>query len=123
MRLPRKVITGICQVLVGMLLFTQAAFAARPCVEAGMSAASALAASDEHECCETSVTEINLCVMQCTDSDKLSAHVPLVVPAAPSDPVLKLAVQHTPRTRWAQAALGTAARDPPKTIRFCSLLI
>lgn len=123
MRGHRRLTTSICQVLIGMLLFTQAAFAARPCVEAGMSAASALAASDGHGCCETSVSEVNLCVMKCTDGDKVSAHTPFPVLSAPSEPVLTVAMQDAGGATWSTSSRGNSAHDPPKTVRFCSFLI
>lgn len=105
-----------------MLLFTQAAFAVRPCVDADMSAASALAASEEHGC-ETSVSEVNLCVMKCTDSDKVSAHTPFPVLSAPSEPVLTVARQGAGDATWNTFSRGDSAHDPPKTVRFCSFLI
>ena len=83
MRVHRKLTAAICQVLIGLLLFAQAAFATGPCVEGGMSAAAAVAAAtaaEEHDCCETSVSEANLCVSKCTDGDKVSAHTPLLLP-------------------------------------------
>lgn len=123
MRAHRKLTAAICQVLIGLLLFTQAAFATRPCMDAAMSAASALAAADEHDCCETSVSEANLCVMKCTDGDKVSAHMELLVPLAADQPVLTLAALDDAGARFHRPALDTPARDPPKTIRFCSFLI
>lgn len=119
----RKIASPNCWLLIGMLLFAQAAFAARPCVQAGMSAASALAANEDHGCCETSVTEVNLCVMKCTDSDKVSAHTPLLVPPPASEPFLTVAMQDSGRAAWNGSSRGNSSHDPPKTIRFCSFLI
>lgn len=105
-----------------MLLFTQAAFASRPCVDAGMSAASALAADKDHGC-ETAVSEVNLCVMECTDGDKVSAHAPLLIPPAATHAVLTLAVSDSTHLRRGRPGLQIATHDPPKTLRFCSFLI
>ena len=123
MRVHRRLTAAICQVLIGLLLFTQAAFATRPCMDASMSAASAIAAADEHSCCETVVSEANLCVMKCTDGDKVSAHMELVIPLPTDQPVLILAALNDAGARRSRPALDTAAHDPPKTIRFCSFLI
>lgn len=106
-----------------MLLFTQAAFAARPCVQAGMSAASAMAADKDGESGETSMSRANVCVLKCTDGDKVPAQPPLAVLAAASEPVLTVAVPHADGPTWNSASRGNASHDPPKTIRFCSFLI
>ena len=119
----RKLTAAICRVLIGLLLFTQAAFAAQPCVEAGMSAAAALAAPEGHECCETSVSERTLCAMKCIDGSKVSPHPPLSLPLASSQVVLMLAAIDGTGTELHAASLYTPARGPPKTIRFCSFLI
>lgn len=123
MRAHRKTTAAICQLLIGLLLFSQAAFATQPCVEAGMSAAAALAATEDHECCETSVSERTLCAMKCIDGSKVSAHAPLSIPLASPQAVLTLAATGDSRTELHPASLYTPARDPPKTIRFCSFLI
>ena len=123
MRAHRKLTAAICQVLIGLLLFTQAAFATRPCVEAGMSAAAALTAAEGHECCETSVSERTLCVMKCTDGNKLSAHPPLLIPPVASSAWLTVAPVNDGRSQRFHPRLEPIARDPPKTIRFCSFLI
>ena len=123
MRASRKLTAAICQVLIGLLLSTQVAFATQPCVEAGMSAAAALATTEDHECCETSVSERTLCAMKCIDGTKVSAHPPLSVPLASSQAVLRLAAIDGTGTELHAASLYTPARGPPKTIRFCSFLI
>ena len=105
-----------------MLLFAQAAFATTPCMDAQMSAAAAIIQSQPGDCCETSVTEINLCVMKCTDSDKLAAHTPMHVAFASTEPVLTVDLAHDVLMSH-RDSVSTAARDPPKTIRFCTLLI
>lgn len=121
--MPRKLTSAICWVLVGMLLFMQAAFAARPCLDAGMSAASALAATNDRGSCETSVSDTNLCVIKCIDGDKLPAsRVPLLDALPISFTILPVALwDNAPLV--GQRDLNTSAHDPPKTVRFCSLLI
>ncbi|MPZ46500.1 MAG: hypothetical protein GEV05_24560 [Betaproteobacteria bacterium] len=106
--------------MIGLLLFTQAAFATRPCVEAGMSAA---AAAEEHGCCETSVSESNLCVSKCTDGNKVPGYTPLLLPPVADQAVRIVRVLDDSRTYRIPLALDNAARDPPKTIRCCSFLI
>lgn len=110
--------------LVGTLLFAQAAFATQPCVTPGMSASSAVASQADDACCIAAASEASLCVMKCTDTDKLSAHTPLAVPPAPTDAILILSP--LPDNALAAAAsrgLIDPSQDPPKTIRFCSFLI
>lgn len=114
-----------CRILVGALLFTQAAFATQPCVEPGMSVARAIAIQTDDDCCASTASAISLCSMKCADSDKLSAHTPLVVPPPPPTGVI-LTPPPLPDNALAVTALycpGNPARDPPKTIRFCSFLI
>ena len=126
MRAHRKLKAAICQVLIGLLLFAQAAFATGPCVEGGMSAAAAVAAAaaaEEHGCCETSVSEANLCVSKCTDGDEVSAHTPLLLPPVADHAVGTVPAPDDRRTYQIPLALDNAARDPPKTIRCCSFLI
>ena len=126
MRAHRKLTAAICQVLIGLLLFAQAAFATGPCVEGGMSAAAAVAAAaaaEEHGCCETSVSESNLCVSKCTDGNKVAGYTPLLLPPVADQAVRIVRVLDDSRTYRISAAHHNAARDPPKTIRFCSFLI
>ena len=126
MRAHRKLTAAICQVLIGLLLFAQAAFATRPCVEPGMTAAAvvaAAAAAEEHDCCETSVSEANLCLSECTAGDQVSAHTPLLLPPVADQAVRIVPAPDDRRTYHIPLALNNAARDPPRTIRFCSFLI
>ena len=107
--------------LIGLLLFSQAAAAIRPCLDAGMSAAAAVAASQEHDCCETQVLEANLCLLECTDA--LSASASSSLP-----PVLEHVVTiHFPMAEGSPRRLSEVfdppVRGPPKCIRFCSYLI
>src|SRR5690606_5202851 len=111
----RKLTAAICQVLIGLLLFTQAAYATRPCIESGMSAAAAVAAvaaAEEHDCCETSVAEATLCVSKCTDGDKLLGYTALLLPPVADHAVRILPALDESRTYRFRPALDNAARDP-----------
>lgn len=109
-----------------MLLFAQAAFAMRPCVDPGMSAMSAMSAMAEQPCDDCGamhVSKVTLCVMKCADGDKLSGYVTVTVPPAPASPAWML-----PRTpvRDSLAVLSDGRERiyaPPKSILYCSLLI
>lgn len=105
----------------GLLVFAQAAFALRPCVDADMSAASAVAATQEHDCCETEVANANLCVLECTD--ELTAYTPLSIPFAANHLIRILSPEDAERTHRIQPMLDDRARDPPKSVRFCSFQV
>lgn len=110
--------------LIVFLLMAQAAFAMRPCVDPHMTAAGATAMSGsvgDGECCQTSIQQLNLCVDQCTGSDRLSAHTPVALPVVSSEPVA--IVDFPPTAIRAPLLRLTAIADPPKTVRFCSFLI
>lgn len=115
-----------CCILIGALLFTQAAFAVRPCVDPGMAAAMAVSSRSNHDCCEPSVTELNLCTAQCGDSNKLpgpgdplklsplTAAAP-VIPLPQPDGSAGISIRlHPPRD---------LAADPPLILRFRRFLI
>jgi hypothetical protein len=115
-----------CCVLIGALLFAQAAFAVRPCVDPGMSAAMAVSSRSNQDCCEPSVTELNLCAAQCGDSNKLSGpgNPPRLSPLAASAPVIPLpqpdggaGISIRPHPSRDLAA------DPPLILRFRRFLI
>ena len=124
MSLFRQIRRPACSVLIGALLFAQAAFASRPCVEPGMSAATAISAQSDGTCCETVVAEINLCAVQCGDSNKLpgSAYLFTLPPAvATGFAVLQPSSDHGAMT-WLRLQRDLVA-DPPPTLRFCRFLI
>ena len=124
MRVPRKILRLISCSLIGLLLFTQAAFATQPCVDPGMSAASAMAQPGSDDCCGgTSITEAHLCAVACTDENKLigsgeSVSIPVRVDIAlPLPPELGGRVLRlTPQDR-------ALAAGPPRSILFCSFII
>ncbi len=126
MRPPRKILRLISCPLIALLLFAQAAFAAQPCVEPGMSAASAMAHSGSDDCCGgRSVSETNLCAVACTDENKLVGSGEFVsVPARVDVALLVLPPLEPALPGLAVAPQGTAlAAAPPKSILFCSILV
>ena len=123
MKLPRNIVLFVCALVVSTLLSAQAAFATRPCVEADMTAAAAMVQQGEHDCCDTVAITASLCLAKCTDSDKVSGHPDIPALRAPTEVVLT--VEYPPVAvplphPWLLASSGL---DPPKTIRFCTLLI
>lgn len=119
MRLSPKILRALSCSLIAFLLVAQAAFATPPCVEPAMSA---MQSGSDDGCCQTSVEQMSLCAAQCTGNDRLSAHPPVVIPAASTQliAIVDFPAEHLPNPRfWVVAA----SRDPPKSIRFCSLLI
>jgi len=123
MRLSAKTIRLLSCSLIALLLFTQAAFATSPCVDPGMTATAAMANAAGEDCCDTSVTQANLCVMQCTDGSKLSAYTPVALPPAPTEPLLTLAYPDDALPIPRHWVIASSARDPPKSLRFCTFLI
>jgi hypothetical protein len=123
MTLFRRILRPACCVLIGALLFAQAAFATRPCVEPGMSSAAAVSAQSNGGCCETAVAEINLCALQCGDNKKLpgsTIQFTLPPPAAAEFAVSVSFPEHD-ATNWLRLQRDLVA-DPPPTIRFCCFL-
>lgn len=120
----RKILRPFCAILIGALLFAQAAFAMRPCVDKEMSAAAVISASQEHDCCEPAVTEINLCVAKCKDDSNHSGRDSLKVPEMPAATALPLTavdpVSPAPAAGWRDRV---ACAGPPPTLRYCRLLI
>lgn len=126
MTLSRRILRPACRILIGALLFAQAAFAARPCVESDMSAAAAVAVQSNHNCCEPAVAELNLCAAQCGDSSKLPGNTDLLSlhPVTATGPVIPRPQRDNDAAMTIHQHLqrGPAA-DPPPILRFCRLLI
>ena len=116
---------AFCRVVVLALLFAQAAYAAQPCVTPGMSAVSAMSGQMGGDCDMPAGRASNLCVINCADSDKLSASPPLLVPPLlPTEAILILPpLLDNTLAAVAMCSLIEPVRDPPKSIRFCSFLI
>ena len=124
MSLSLHIVRPVCRVLIGALLFAQAAFAARPCVEANMSAAAAIAAPSNHDCCEPAVTELSLCAAQCGDGNKLSGSTDVfrLHFLTVAGPVIPLPPQDS-NTAFHPRLQRYLASGPPSILRFCRLLI
>jgi hypothetical protein len=123
MLMYRRFLRTACCVIIGALLFAQAAFATRPCVEPGMSAAAAISAQSDAACCETSVTEINLCALQCGDSNKLPGPVPVAVPLPAAVGLVELLPAHDHGAKISLRFQRNLVADPPPTLRFCRFVI
>ena len=122
MKPSRSRIYLLSALLASLILCAQAAYAARPCVAADAATDSSIAREDGYDCCDTSATVTRACLVKCTDGNKLSAHTE--IPAAKARRGHALAVSF-PRLVLPAARVWLAASgaDPPKTIRFCTLLI
>ena len=124
MRMFRRLLRQVCCVLIGALLSAQAAFATRPCVEPGMSAATAIASQSDGGCCETAVAELNLCALQCGDNKKLpgSAHLFTLPPPVAAGFVVARPLHDYGAMIWLRLQHDLVP-DPPPTLRFCCFLI
>ena len=126
MRPSRKIVRLISSSLIALLLFAQAAFATQPCVEPGMSAASAMEQSGSDDCCGgPSISEVNLCAVACIDENKLVGGGESLSLPPRIDVVLLLLPARAPgRSLPAVTHHGSSlAAGPPKSIQFCSFLI
>ena len=126
MSLFPRILRPACCVLIGALLFAQAAYASRPCVEPGMSAVVAVSAQTNHDCCETAATELSLCAAQCGDGNKLSRPANPVMPHAVI--TTESAIRLQPRDDDAETSTRLRLQrdlsaSPPPTLRYCRLLI
>lgn len=123
MSLFRRIRFPASCVLIGALMFAQAAFATRPCVEPGMSAASAIAAHAENGCCDIAVAEVNLCALQCGDSHKLTGSAIQFTLPAPQVTQMAVAAPYPEHSaaNWLRLQHDLVA-DPPATLRFCCFL-
>lgn len=114
----------LCRVVIVALLFSQAAFAMQPCVTPGMTAAGAMSGQMDDDCDMQAAGPGNLCAMKCVDSDKLSAHTPLVVPPPPNGAIAVLtSLPDNTLVAVAMRSLIEPLRGPPKAILYCSFLI
>ena len=124
MLMLRRLLRPVCCALVGALLFAQAAFAMRPCVEPGMSAATAISTQSNDGCCETTVVELNLCASQCGDSYELPGGAYLFTPPGPHviGYIEFQASRNLGAAEWLRLQRDLIP-DPPSTLRFCCFLI
>jgi hypothetical protein len=87
-----------------------------------MSAASAIATSQQHDCCEQSAKEVSLCVAKCIDGSKVTGPEPLKIFAVYVAVALPLPVFDANRQASHRASPDLIA-DPPSIVRFCRFLI
>lgn len=123
MKLPGYITRAVCCFVISMLLFTQAAFAASPCTDPGMSAANAVSQSTDHDCCEGANETPNLCVAMCVDGDRTPAPSYVALPVLGELPLVTVAALPVPVTTLRLKYVAAARPPPPKTIRLCSFLI
>lgn len=121
MQFARPLKRIVSAVVIGGLLFAQAAFATRPC-DQSMSAANAIATSQEHDCCQQTVQEVNLCAANCTDHSILPGPEPLKIFAVYVAVALPLPVFDA-KGSITHRARPDLAPDPPSILRFCRFLI
>ena len=106
------------------LLLAQTVFAAQPCGMLGMSPASEMPGQMGDDC-ETHATSVSkLCAIKCADRDKSTAYAPVAVPPPMTGVILILpSLPDNALVAVAMRGLVEPIQDPPKIIRFCSLLI
>jgi hypothetical protein len=121
----RRILRLAFRVLIGTLLFAQAAFGMRSCVEPGVSAAVAIAARSSHDCCKLAMTELNFCAAQCGDGDRLPGperakpHPVIVAGPVITQPRLDNDAAISRRRHLQRDFVA----DPPPILRFCRFLI
>ncbi len=110
------------RLLLGCLLFAQAALAAVPCLSVEASAADAFAAAPTD--CHGS-PPANLCLAQCVASDQSSGPAPaaLAPPPAWTIEIAPIASAQAAPAAWFGSSLGVRALGPPPFLRLCSLLL
>jgi hypothetical protein len=113
---------SLARLMLGCLLFTQAALAVVPCVSAGASAANAFAATAP-ECHDAPPP--NLCLAQCVAWDQSSGPAPALLAPPPSwtIEVLPVAPMQAPAGARFDSSLQARALGPPPFLRLCSLLL
>jgi hypothetical protein len=113
---------GLTRLVLGCLLFTQAALAVVPCVSAEASAADAFAAAAAD--CHAG-PPANLCLAQCVAWDQSSGPVPAALAPPPSwtIEVLSVGPMQAPAGVRFDSHLAARALGPPPFLRLCSLLL
>lgn len=116
MVITRRLLTCLSRALLVLMLFTQFAHAAQPCMMAEKAPAMAF---DEQSCHDNA----NVCLADCTDENQSAGHVELAVLA-----LSQLVVLTLPEAPGQAAQVISADSpavfnsDPPIPIRFCSFL-
>ena len=110
--------------LVVALLLAQTVFAAQPCGTLGMAPASEMPGQMGDDCETLTTSASKLCAIKCSDSDKSIAYAPVAVPPPMTGAILILPwLPDNALVAVTMRGLVEPVQDPPKTIRFCSLLI
>lgn len=123
MRRLRRYASTLCRALLVVLVFAQAAFAAAPCLDGGMSPAAAFS-GEAHDCCPTAeASSPNVCLLECNENGQATGQTAaFAATAAPSAPMLTLP-SAPPGGVVRELPERCAVHDPPKSIRFCTFLI
>lgn len=110
--------------LIGVMLFAQAALIAQACATADATPAMAFAdAIAEHGCDEGAAAKPNrnACLQHCTAGDQTTAQVPAVMPAMPGVAVLTVPMAAENAVVIARAeAWQILSPGPSSSLRFCS---
>lgn len=116
----------VARLLLGVMLFTQAALAGAACSMPGRSPAQAIATAQAMPCHHAGQEprNANLCLADCLSFDQ-SSDTPQLPAMAPNPaPVLSVALAESVRPRIVpQSARLASAADPPLRILFQSFLI
>ena len=117
--ISRRTRTCVAQLMLGVVLFAQAALATAACDWLQAAPARAIAAnSSEHPCHEEPASNANLCLAQCLSADQSADTPQLVLPAWIEAAPLVIAV----RDRWSgpvlivQFVLPRPAAPPPRIL-------
>lgn len=117
--------TRVAQLMLGSLLFAQAALALAGCNWIGAAPALAVSAgSNQPPCHEEPVGNANLCLAHCLSADQSADTPQIAVPARVESPAIMVAVTH--RRTWRAENLSFVLprpSAPPPRILFQSFLI
>jgi len=124
--LSRRRIAGLARLVLGVLLFAQAALALAACDLDVRAPAQAISAMNEMPCCAEDEApdgiagNANLCLAHCTSDAQRVDTDGLAFPAFPAGPVLVVSAAPAPvQLAWRQPSSdGYAFAAPPRTILF-----
>jgi hypothetical protein len=124
--LTRRRISGVAKLLLGMLLFAQAAITFAACDLGARAPAVAISAMRDMPCCaEEEASEglagnANLCVAHCTSDAQRVDTAGLDLPASPAGPALVVSLASVPvhLALRQPTSGGHAYAAPPRTILF-----
>jgi len=123
--LTHRRLKGTAKLLLGAMLFAQAALAAAECDWLRVAPAQALAAkASEPSCHQEPASNANLCLAHCLSGDQSSDSTQVTLPAMPASPVLLAPMpdkREAPAARLRHSLPRPAA--PPPRILFQTFLI